>query len=206
MTRNPKHGRRPTPISPATSGPNSPPPSMPARLTLATPTPCGPCSRKTCCPATSTPGLGAAWIPARDIQAFAAELFRVDSVRRAGRPPAKGRRVEHRPRLRRQAVGRRNLRVRHRAGQRHMAPRIGAQHENPGDLRHDRQRRPRGTGGQPEADVGRPREAETHQGAVPLLGIQPILIAPSGSCGSTTTPTTTSGRGCSTARTSTSPA
>ena len=29
---------------------------LPARLTSATPTPCGPCSRKTCCRATSTPG------------------------------------------------------------------------------------------------------------------------------------------------------
>ena len=92
-------------------------------------------------------------------------------LRRAGRPPAKGRRVEHRPRLCRQTVGRRDLGIRHRAGQRHMAPRIGAQHEDTGNLRHDRQRWPRRTGGQPEADVGRPREAETHQGAVPLLGI-----------------------------------
>ena len=151
-------------------------------------------------------GLGAAWIPARDIQAFAAELFRVD-------PSAVP--VAH---LQKDAVW--SIDPGYAAKQSVAATseygtgrangtwllELGAQHENAGDLRHDPKRRPRGTGGQPEADLGRPREAKTHQGAVPLLGVQPIRIAPSGSCGSTTTPTTISGPACSTARTSISPA
>ena len=128
------------------------------------------------------------------------------SVLRAGRPPAKGRRVEHRRRLCRQAVGRRDLRVRHRAGQRHMAPRTGAQHENAGDLRHDRKRRPRGAGGQPGSRRWPPARSKNSSRSGSAPGCSPIRIAPSGWCGSTTTPTTTSGPACSTARTSISPA
>ena len=76
--------------------------------------------------------LGAPWIPESDIQAFAAELFRVAAVRDPDRPPEEGRRLERRGRLRRRAVGRRHRRVRHAAGQRHLAARAGPQHEDAG--------------------------------------------------------------------------
>ena len=45
--------------------------------------------------------LGAPWIPASDIQAFAAELFGVAALVHPGRPPEEGRGVERRRRLRR---------------------------------------------------------------------------------------------------------
>ena len=60
--------------------------------------------------------LGAPWIPESDIQAFAAELFGVAAVVDPGRPPEEGRRLEHRGRLRRRAVGRRHVRLRHARG------------------------------------------------------------------------------------------
>ena len=44
----------------------------------AMPRPCVQCSPRTCCPATSTPISVRRGFPRRDIQAFAAELFRVD--------------------------------------------------------------------------------------------------------------------------------
>ena len=60
--------------------------------------------------------LGAPWIPASDIQAFAADLFGVAAVRHPDRPPEERRGVERRGRLRRRGVGRRHRRVRHAAG------------------------------------------------------------------------------------------
>ena len=60
--------------------------------------------------------LGAPWIPESDIQAFAAELFGVAAVVDPDRPPEEGRGLERRRRLRRRAVGRRHLRVRHARG------------------------------------------------------------------------------------------
>ena len=104
--------------------------------------------------------LGAPWIPESDIQAFAAELFKVDLVQRPHRPPEKGCRVEHRRRLRRQGVGRRHVRVRHGARQRHLALGVGPQHEVAHHLRHHHEWRPRGAGRQPGSDDGRPREAK----------------------------------------------
>ena len=74
--------------------------------------------------------------------------------------------------LRRRAVGRRHRRVRHAAGQRHLAAGAGPQHEDAGHLRHDPRRRPRGAGRQPGGDAGRPREAEADQGAVPGVGVR----------------------------------
>ena len=95
-----------------------------------------PCSPKTCCPATSTPtSVRRGYRPA-DIQAFAADLFRVAPSADPGRPPEERRGVERRGRLRRRAVGRRHRRIRHAAGQRHLAARAGPQHEDAGDLRH----------------------------------------------------------------------
>ena len=54
-TRKPGSGRRPTPTCRATSAPSSLPPRRPARRMPATSRHSRRCSRKTCCPATSTP-------------------------------------------------------------------------------------------------------------------------------------------------------
>ena len=60
--------------------------------------------------------LGAPWIPDSDIQAFAAELFRVEPVVDPGRPPEERRGLERRGRLRRRGVGGRHRRIRHGHG------------------------------------------------------------------------------------------
>ena len=117
-------------------------------------------------------GLGAPWIPASDIQSFAAELFRVGAFRRAGRTPEERRGVEPGRRPQRAGVGRRHRRVRHAAGQRHLAAGAGPQHENPRDLRHDPGRKRRGADRQPGGDARRPREAEADQGTVQELDIR----------------------------------
>ena len=116
--------------------------------------------------------LGAPWIPAADIQAFAAELFRVE-------PSAI--QIGH---LKKDAVW--SVEADY-AAERSVAatsdfgtPRANgtwllgtrAQHEDAGHLRHGRGRRPRRTGRQPGGDARRPREAEAHQGAVPVLGVR----------------------------------
>ncbi len=82
-------------------------------------------------------GLGAPWIPEQDIQAFAAELFKVAPSDCPCRPPRQGRGMEPGPRLRRRKIRRRHERVRHVARQRHVALGTGPQHENPRHLRHD---------------------------------------------------------------------
>ena len=149
--------------------------------------------------------LGAPWIPEGDIQAFAADLFNV---------PAASIQVAHLPKdavwsidadYAAAAVGRRDLRLRHAARQRHGAAGTGAQHEDAGDLR-PRPRRPRQARGQPGGDAGGQGEAEARSRSASAPGCSPTPTAPSGWCGSTTTPTTICGPGCSTARTSTSPA
>ena len=93
--------------------------------------------------------LGAPWIPASDIQAFAADLFGVAALGHPDRPSEERRRVDRRCRPRRRSVGRRHRRIRHAQGQRHLAARAGPQHENAGHLRHDPERRPRGADRQP---------------------------------------------------------
>ena len=65
--------------------------------------------------------LGAPWIPESDIQAFAAESIPRRAVFGPGRPPEERCRLEPGGRLRRQGIGRRHVRIRHRAGQRHLA-------------------------------------------------------------------------------------
>ncbi len=117
--------------------------------------------------------LGAPWIPASDIQAFAAELFKVSpsSVPVSHLKKDAVWSLESGSRLRRQGLGRRHFRLRHAAGQRQLAARTGAEHEVADHLRHHRPRRPRGARRQPGRDDGRPRETEAHQGAVPRLGL-----------------------------------
>ncbi len=114
--------------------------------------------------------LGAPWIPESDIQAFAAQLFGVAPEAIQVGPPPQGRGVEHRCRLRRRAVGRRQIRVRYAAGQRRLAAGACPEHEVADDLR-PRPRRSRQARGEPRGDAGRPREAEAHQGEVPLLDL-----------------------------------
>ena len=81
-------------------------------------------------------GLGAPWIPESDIQAFAATLFGVApaTVQIGHLKHDAVWSVEAGPR--RRGVGGRHRRIRHAAGQRHLAVRAGAQHEDAGDLRH----------------------------------------------------------------------
>ena len=112
--------------------------------------------------------LGAPWIPAADVQAFAAHLFQV---------PAGSVTIAH---LAKDAVwsvegitaaragGHGHQRLRHRTGQRSVAARPGPQHEDTGHLR-PRPNRPRQAGGEPGTDPRRQGEAEAHQGAVPLV-------------------------------------
>ncbi len=150
--------------------------------------------------------LGAPWIPEADIQAFAADLFHVDPSSVPVAHLKKDAVWSMDAGYRRQGIGRRHVRIRHVTRQRHVAARAGPQHEDTRHLRHHPERRPRGARRQPGSDAGRPREAKADQGAVSQLGSSPIPTAPSGSCGSTTTPTTICGRGSSTAPISTSPA
>ena len=116
--------------------------------------------------------LGAPWVPEGDIQAFAAELF--------GVPPSSIS-VGH---LKKDALWSVEAgydaaseraghdRLRHGEGQRDHAPRAGPEPEDPGHLRRREPRRPRGAGREPGGDARRPREAETHQGGVPVVGLR----------------------------------
>ena len=116
--------------------------------------------------------LGAPWIPVSDIQAFAADLFKVspEPVRR-NRPPEERRRLDGRCRCQRRAIRGRHGGIRDAEGQRHLAVRAGPQPQIPRHLRHGDERRPRGANRQPGCDACRPREAETHQGAVQNVDI-----------------------------------
>ena len=199
-------GRPPTPTSRATSGRSSPPPSGRARTTPGTPRPCGPCSPRTCCPATSTPTSGPRGYPSA--------TSRRSPPSSSASPPS-AIQIGHLKKdavwsveadYARRAVGRRHRRIRHGAGQRHLAAGAGPEPEDPGHLRHGQQRRPRGAGRQPGGDAGRPREAEAHQGAVPVLGLRrprPHRAAGPDLQRHLQQPPA---RGSSTARTSTSPA
>ena len=106
-------------------------------LMPATPRPCGTCSPRTCCPATSTPisahrgyrkptsrrsppscsSVEPSAIPVGHLKKDAVWSVEADYAA--------------------EAVGRRHRRVRHATGQRHLAARAGPQHEDAGDLRHD---------------------------------------------------------------------
>ena len=151
--------------------------------------------------------LGAPWIPEADIQAFAAELFHVAAVGHPGRPPEERRGVERRRRI--TPPSSRSPPPPSTARRGPTASwllELALNLKTPVIYDTDPERRPRGARRQPGGDAGRPREAEADQGEVPAPGSSPTPTAPSGWCGSTTTPTTTCGPGCSTARTSTSPA
>ena len=199
-------GRRPTPISPATCGPSSPPPRLPARLMPATPRPCAPCSRRTCCPATSTP------ISARRGFRRATSRHSPPTSSTSSRPQSRSRHLKKDAvwsidaDYAAKAVGRRHLRVWHGARQRHLAARAGAQHE---DAR--RSTTPSRTATARSASSTRkrrwpPARSKSSSRSDSAPGCSPIPNAPSGSCGSTTTLTTTCVPASSTARTSTSPA
>ena len=116
--------------------------------------------------------LGAPWIPRARHPGVRGRLVACRAVFGPRRPPEKRCRLEPGGRLRRQGIGGRHVRIRHRACQRHLAPGTGAQHEDADDLRHHRPRRPRGARGQPGRDDGRPRKAKAHQGTLPLLGVR----------------------------------
>ena len=154
---------------------------------------CGPCSPRTCCPATSTPTSGPRGFPRATSRRSppSSSACRPSSIPVGHLKKDAVWSVEAGYAAR--AVGRRDDRLRHGAGQRHLAPGAGPEHEDPRHLRHRQPRRPRGAGRQPGGDARRPREAEAHQGALPRPGSSPTRSGPSGSCGSTTTPTTTSG-------------
>ncbi len=79
-----------------------------------------------------------------------------------GLASGQGCRLEARCRLCRRKVRRRHERVRHVAGQRHVAFGTGPQHENAGHLRHDHERWPRGTGRQSGSDIRRQGKAAPH--------------------------------------------
>ena len=81
-------------------------------------------------------GLGAPWIPESDIQAFAAELFRVDPASVPVAHLEEGCRLEPGCRLRGQSVRRRHVRVRHATRQWLLALGTRPQHEVADDLRH----------------------------------------------------------------------
>ncbi len=166
------------PISPAMCVPSLPPPNRLARLMPATPRRCGPSSPKTCCLATSMPisePRGYRPRTSRRSQRSCSVSIR----RRFPSRICEGCGVEHRAQLCHQGIGRRHVRVRHAACQRHMASGTGAEHENADHLRHDRPRRPRGARHQPGSDAGRTREAEAHQGEASAPGYSPIPTAPS---------------------------
>ena len=165
-------GRPPTPISPATSGRSSPPPRRAGPAYARNAEALRAVQPEDVLPGDIDANLGAPWIPGERHPGVRRRPLPRRPVVDPGRPPEEGRRLEHRRRLRRRAVGRRHLRVRHGPGQRHLAPRAGPEHEDARHLRHDPRRRPRGAGRQPGGDARRPREAEADQGAVPLLGLR----------------------------------
>ena len=127
-------------------------------------------SPKTCCPATSTPISALRGFPPATSRHSPPNCSRSAPrrcrCRTSRRMPSGAWMPITPPRL-----GRRHVRLRHAAGQRHLAAGTGAEHEVADHLRHHRPRRPRGAGRQPGRDDGRPREAEAHQGAVPRLGL-----------------------------------
>ena len=194
-------------ICPATCVRNSLPPSVPAAPMPATSRPCAPCSPRTSCPATSTRNLGAPWIPATDIQAFAA-----DALRRAASTPSRSRHLATEALWSldggpsRACRRRRHHRLRHRPRRWRDAAGAGPQPEKPHDLRPHHGAMARRARPQPRGNAGRPREAESHQGALSRPGSSPIPSARNAWCASTTTPTTTSACASSMAPTSTFPA
>ena len=150
--------------------------------------------------------LGAPWIPESDIQAFAADLFQVEPYVGPHRPPEERCRLEPGRRLRRESVRRRHLRIRHGPRQRHLAAGTGPQHED----RRPSTTRSRTATARSASSTRKRRwpparsKSSSRSGSAP--GCSPIPNAPSGWCGLTTTPTTTSAPACSTARISISPA
>ena len=92
--RDPESGAGKPPISifPAMSATNWPRPRTPARPIPAMPRPLRAVQPEDVLPGDIDANLGAPWIPAADIQAFAAESVRRRPVRRHDRPPEEGRR------------------------------------------------------------------------------------------------------------------
>ena len=199
-------GRPPTNISRATSGPSWRSPRRPGRSYARNAEALRPVQPEDVLPGDIDANLGAPWIPASDIQAFAAELFRVAPIGDPDRPPEEGRGLERRRRPRRRSVGRRHRRIRHARANGTWLLELALNMKTPGHLRHDPGRQRRGAGRQPGRDARRPREAEADQGAVPLLGLRRSRPHRSAWFACITTPTTICGRDCSTARTSISPA
>ena len=85
------------------------------RTTRAMPKRCRPSSRRTCSRATSTPISALPGFPTVDIQAFAAELFRVALDSDRSRAPAARRGLEHRGGPCGKSIGGGDLRIRHDA-------------------------------------------------------------------------------------------
>ena len=168
----------------------------------AMPWPCVQCSRRTSCRATSTPTLGAPWIPASDIQKFAAELFNV---------PPEAFKIGH---LKKDAVW--SVEPDYRAIQSVAATAdYGTGRINGTELLvaglnlktpviYDIVRRGQRRRAGPQPGRRRPREKQKLIKEKFKAGSSAIPTAPSGWSGITTTRTTICGQGCSTARTWTS--
>ena len=150
--------------------------------------------------------LGAPWIPDGDIQAFAADLFHVDPsavpVAHLKKDAVWSIEADYAAK----AVGGRHLRIRHGPRQRHLAAGTGPEHE---DRRPSTTRSTTATARSAWSTRRRrwpPAKSKSSSRNASAPGCSPIPTAPSGWCGSTTTPTTICVPACSTARTSISPA
>ena len=142
------------------------------RTTPGTPRRCGPCSPRTCCPATSTPTSGPRGYPrptsrrsppscsASPPSSITIGHLKKDAVWSVEADYA------------RRAVGRRPPPTTARPGPTALAARAGPEPEDARSSTTPSPRRPRGAGRQPGGDARRPREAEAHQGAVPVLGLR----------------------------------
>ena len=175
-------------------------PAMPA-----TPRPCVQCSRRTCCPATSTPTWGAVDSRSRH-PGVRRRAVRRPGPRHPGRPPEEGRGMERRRRL--PAPSSRSPRPSEFGTPRANGVwllELALNLKTPViyDTIHTATARSGSSTRRRRSPPARSR-SRSRSGSKP--GSSPTRTAPSGWCGSTTTPTTTCGRGSSTARTSISPA
>ena len=150
--------------------------------------------------------LGAPWIPASDIESFAAHLFQRRTRFYPYRPPEERRGMEHRCRLLRPAIRGRNLRLRYAARQRPGPARAGAQHEDADYLRHHIITATASSALSTRKRHLPPARSKNRSRRSSSRGSSPSRTAPNGLCASTTTPTTICVPDSSMARISISPA
>ena len=202
----PEPGKPPTLISLATSAPNLPPPRPPAPNMPAMPTPCEPCSRRTAARRHRRRSRRAVDTGELRHPGIRRRSFPRRCVQRPHRPPKKDAVWSIDPNYAAKAsVAATSEYGTARANGTWLLD-LALNMKTPTIydtiMNGDREERVVNQ----EANNGRPREAEAHQGAFPLLDLHRSRFVRSGLPGCTTTPTTTSVPACLTVRTSTSPA